>query len=334
MKAKAGSILILTIWVLSFLTIFAIGLGCNISSQIRFASYFKNRLMIYYLSRAGVERAMVELFLDETDMYDTLGEDLSNNEEVFKEVAFDLGSFSVSYIYKDGDEKNDEILYGLLDEAGRININYAPVEILESLLETIGEVRRGEETDIANAIKDWRDVDIVPSPRGAENDYYMSLDVPYECKNGNFEVLEELLLVRGMAPEIFSRLKDIITVYGDGKININTASLSVFRALGLDDSFAERIVKFRQGKDKKTGTEDDKIFKTIEDIRDIGPLFTEESIALNRLISLNILTVRSDVFRINSFGILKTETQDLKRKIVCIAEREKEKAKILYWYEE
>ncbi len=335
MKAKDGSILILTIWVLSFLSIFAISLACNVASQVNFASYFKNRLTGYYLCRAGIERAIAELSLDETDAVDSLNEVFSNNKDVFKESRFDSGSFTVSYKIEDKDGKSNEVLYGLMDESGKININYAPVGILKVLLKTTGETREGEETDIANAIIDWRDEDVVPSPRGAESDYYESLDLPYECKNSPFQILEELLLVRGMTQEIFSRIKDVITIYGEGKVNINTATISTFRALGLNRDFAERIVKFRNGDDGKPGTEDDNIFKTIEDIRNIGPLFTEESIALNRLISFNILSVKSNVFRINSYSTLKSRGRKLKRKVVCIVERQKDKeAKILYWHEE
>lgn len=335
MKTKSGSILILTTWVLSLLTIFAIGLGCNISSQINFASYFRNRLMTHYLSVAGIERAIVELSLDETDAYDALDSGLTNNKEIFKDIQLDSGSFTVSYELEDKNGKKNEVLYGLMDESSKININHAPAEILGTLLEVIGETRKGEETDIANAIIDWRDEDIVPSLRGAEDDYYRSLDLPYDCKDAKFQIVEELLLVRGMTPEIFSRIKDLITVYGEGQININTASLPVFQALGLEENFAERIIEHRQGNDETTGTEDDNIFESVGDIRDVGPLFTEESIALNHLISLNILSVKSDVFRINSYGIIKNRGRELKRKTVCVVERkDEEDAEILYWREE
>ena len=190
MRAKSGSILVLTVWALSFLAIFAIGLGCNIASQVNFVSYFKNRIAMYYLSRAGIERGIVELFLDDTVTYDTLNDSLSNNEEVFKEHLLESGCFTVSHTLEYKDDKETKTLYGLSDECSKININYAQGEILESLLETLGDVREGELTDIADAIKDWRDEDIVPSPRGAEDEYYRSLEIPYECNDGKFEVLE------------------------------------------------------------------------------------------------------------------------------------------------
>jgi len=335
MKTKSGSILILTVWVLSFLTIFAIGMGSIVSSQLNLASYFKDRLTMYYLAKAGVERATVELITDRNKTYDTLNEDLTNNESFFKEIPLDTGYFSVSYYLKDK-TGIDEVFYGAEDEASKININYAPTEALKSLLKIIGEVDDGTASDIANAILDWRDEDIVVSPFGAEDEYYKSLELPYKCKNKKFQILEELLLVKGMTPELFSNIKDLITVYGEGKTNINTASFSIFLALGLSNDFAERMIKFRQGSDEKDGTIDDNIFKSVEDMRNIGSMFIEESIALNRLISYDICTVKSDIFRITSSGILKKDKgRELSRTITCVLRRKGEdRPQILYWHEE
>ena len=56
--------------------------------------------------------------------------------------------------------------------------------------------------DVADAIVDWLDMDSSPRPYGAEDDYYTALSPPYHCKNGPLDSLEELLLVRGVTPEL------------------------------------------------------------------------------------------------------------------------------------
>jgi general secretion pathway protein K len=62
----------------------------------------------------------------------------------------------------------------------------------------------GEARDIiVDSILDWRDADDFYRIHGAENDYYQSLKEPYRCKNGNFDSIEELLLVRGITPALF-----------------------------------------------------------------------------------------------------------------------------------
>ena len=90
----------------------------------------------------------------------------------------------------------DDLLpqFGFTDEAGKLNINTATLEMLLRL--------PGMTDDLAAAIMDWRDADSDVSNFGAENEYYLSLPQPYYCKNADFEAVEELLLVRGATPEV------------------------------------------------------------------------------------------------------------------------------------
>ena len=45
---------------------------------------------------------------------------------------------------------------------------------------------------------DWWDGDHdITGVNGAERDYYLSLDEPYECRDGDLPVIEELLLIKG-----------------------------------------------------------------------------------------------------------------------------------------
>lgn len=317
MNFKKGSVLILTLWILSFLAVFAVGLSRNVSAQLRLAAYFQNKMKMYYLACAGVERAIVELNADEDFDCDFLSEKWANREE-FEEMPLGDGYISLS----------------IEDEAGKININKVPLPILKSLLVNAGEVEPDEAVDIANAIVDWRDVDIIVSSGGAEDGYYEHLEAPYSCKNGEFQISEEVLLVKGMTALIYSKISGVITVYSGGKVNINTAKSCVLRALGLSNELAERIVKFRRGDDEIEGTEDDNVFKTPAQIRNIGPLFTEESVEINRLFSSDVLTVKSDIFKISSAGIFKKSNYDSRRGVACIVQRfVKEPAKILYWHE-
>ena len=341
MKAitETASILILTLWMLSFLTIFVIGLGYNISGQLRLASHLQDRLKMHYLAKGGIERATAKLDMDETPNYDSLNEECLNNEDFFREIPVGSGYVTVSYQLekeaRDNQETEEVTLYGLMDESSRININKAPLQILKNMLENVGEVETEEAVDIANAIVDWRDADVVVSTGGAEDNYYKKLKLSYPCKNGDFQILEELLLVKGMTPSTFSKITDMITIYGNGKVNINTASWRTLYALGLNSEFAKRIVQFRRGNDEIDGTKDDNVFKTVNEIRDIGHLFTKESEEINRLISLNALAVKSDVFRIKSTGFLKKGTRNLKGNIICVVQRSQgEKSQIVYWHED
>jgi hypothetical protein len=94
--------------------------------------------------------------------------------------------------------------YGLEDESTRLNLNTllvlekqqegAAVQLLMSL--------PGMTEDVAEAILDWIDPDDEPRTLGAEIDYYSGLNPPYRPKNGPLDTVEELLLVRGVTPEL------------------------------------------------------------------------------------------------------------------------------------
>lgn len=60
----------------------------------------------------------------------------------------------------------------------------------------------GMTEDVADAILDWMDADDEPREYGAERDYYASLSTPYAPRNGPLQTVEELLLVRGVTPQM------------------------------------------------------------------------------------------------------------------------------------
>ena len=120
---------------------------------------------------------------------------------------------------------------------------------------------------IVPAIIDWIDPDdevtVLPYVKGensgAESDYYRHLAKPYRCKNRPMEVLSELMLVKGMTREIFHGptdaeqagpamgMEQFLTVYGEGRVNINEASATVLQSLceRIDRPLAESIVQHR-----------------------------------------------------------------------------------------
>lgn len=337
MKSRAGSILILTLWVLSFLVISTIGLGRCIWAQLNFAAHLQDRLKMYYLALAGIEKAIVVLQADQTQDVDSLNEKWANSEELFKQTPLGDGYVTVSYQLEQQKKEGQKTttVYGLMDEGNKININKAPVKLLKNLLEYIAGVEEEEASDIANSIMDWRDADAITSAGGAEDDYYQGLDLPYPCKNSDFQVPEELLLIKGITPQIYAKVFDVIAVYGEGVANINTANLLTLRALGINDELAQQIMEFRRGQDAIEGTEDDNIFKTPAEIINIGPLSAEDAGLIGALISMNAFTVKSDIFRIYSSGILKKGNRTLQRNLVCVVQRSKNgPVKILYWHED
>lgn len=103
----------------------------------------------------------------------------------------------------ESDAGAEQVRFGLIDESGKLNLN-----AVHSLNLDDEEVRQmllaipGMTDEAADGVLDWVDEDDEPRPCGAESDFYASLSPPHITKNGPLETLDELLLVRGVTPEL------------------------------------------------------------------------------------------------------------------------------------
>ena len=336
-QKEEGSILIAVLWSLFFLAALALTINVLITSQLGLAAKLRDRMTLRYLAKAGVARAIIEIRADETEGYDAANDLWSTNDEAFKKVALtDAGYFSLEHPLPPDSAEGTETRYGLVDEERRLNINRAPASVLKQFFETVAQIPSQDAVDIADAIIDWRDEDDEPSENGngAEDVYYEGLVGAYSCKDAPFEVIEELTLVRGVTPEIFDKVKDVITVYGVGAVNINTVDTVVLEGLGLSADVARKFVSFRLGSDGKAGTEDDNVFEGAGSILgdfslEMG-LSPEEAKTIEDLINSGLIGVRSDYFRGYSVGRF-LDNENMSMRIVFVIDRDE---KIRYWREE
>lgn len=308
--------LIVSLWILAILTILAVNIGHRVCLALRLSRYHRDRLKAFYLTKAGINRAIVELEKDTND-YDALDEQWADNEDVFKRIILNESQYEFATVgYELVDDNKPKNVYGLIDEERKININTASEELLVALLERC-EINPAQ--DIVNNILIWRGN--IPD----DNKIYENLGYP--CKAHKFSNIEELTLVKGIAPESYQRLKGLITVYGDGFININTASsrvLSVFtrgiaKDLSIGENFADsittKIIDFRNGHGP---------FNTKSDIN-ITLTGDEETNIFNNL--MDKVIVQSDNFLIEVTG----NVGKIKSKVMSVYNRKDKK--ILYWHE-
>jgi general secretion pathway protein K len=153
-----------------------------------------------------------------------------------REVPFGPGQFS----------------YRLRDEEALLNVNTAQPGRLELLLDNLG-VQRRDRDQIVASIQDWRDANDEHRLSGAESDdYYLKLPVPYRARNANIESVTELLQIRGITSALYhgtergGGLADAVTVRSGGQININTATPTVLRALGLSEAEIITVLQTRR----------------------------------------------------------------------------------------
>jgi type II secretory pathway component PulK len=86
------------------------------------------------------------------------------------------------------------IAFGFIDEASKLNLNYASSNMLIML--------PGMTSDLAASILTWRSTNTSSTSGGAESDTYMRLNPPYLCKNAPFETVDELRLINNMTMDI------------------------------------------------------------------------------------------------------------------------------------
>ena len=323
---KKSFILIITLWVVILISIFMVILGYNIRRKIDVIKHLENNDKISYLFDFAFKKAILEIENKE-DSFALLTETskIYNEPEIF----FSKSSKVNRYL---GRFDNIEISYGIFDEERKININKASLSILKRLFKFIGldDITAQE---ISASIIDWRDQDsfLTIPLQSAESSYYRSLDTPYEAKDYYIEILEELLLIKGITPEIFEKIEKYITIYGNGSVNINTASKDILLILGLDEDLADKIVSFRAGKDGVLGTDDDNFFDSTDTIvtklKNFYKIKESSLINLNDLIDAGLLNTNSDYFDIIVISSLNNK---IFKRLKSVVDGE---GRILYWDE-
>jgi len=89
-------------------------------------------------------------------------------------------------------------------EGKRINLNSAADDaIRKQIRQGMGEAFREEADQVTDALLDWRDPDDLVRSAGAEADFYRQEGLSYKPADGPFKSLTEMLLVRGVSPELF-----------------------------------------------------------------------------------------------------------------------------------
>jgi general secretion pathway protein K len=145
----------------------------------------------------------------------------------------------------------------IYDHAGKINLRNLTEDQVQLLVEKMMEdayddIDDDVIADLLAAWGDWLDEDDGIRNLGAEDDYYLALDPPYLPRQGPFESVEELLLVRGF-DEWFGdvNLNAAFTLYSESDlVNLNTATREALALLpGLDSDAIDAIVAYRQEQD-------------------------------------------------------------------------------------
>ena len=90
-----------------------------------------------------------------------------------------------------------------------------------------------DRTELIANLVDWTDADDIRLFEGGyEESLYERLENPYRPKNAPFDTREEIRLVDGWhLDSVWERFGRYLTIYGEGKVNVNTAPRPVLRGI-------------------------------------------------------------------------------------------------------
>jgi len=234
---EKGIALLLVLWIIVLLSVVCTEFSWTMRTETAITRNYKEGVQAYYAAEAGINRAIIELMRtinNSTRLTKTTDEDSDEPEQDYWEPG--LGSYQFNF-----EESLCEV--EVEDEGNRLGINTFLKKakknpaLLKDMLNRKTELE-GEKLDIvADSLIDWWDKDHnMTGLNGAEDDYYNSLEAPYDCRDGVIPVVEELLLIRGISEEIY---------YGragnpEQKIMLSSEELEkIINGKPLEDDFVE-----------------------------------------------------------------------------------------------
>ncbi len=346
-RGREGSALIMALFVIVVLSMLVGSFGFEAHLEARYARYARDRIHATHLAESGMVLAGMLMDRQAGSRASSVPDDADRWYDAVERLK--LGQSILGLVEPLG---NGFMIVDIVPEPGRLNVNRLTPDDWETLLGNIG-VPEEYWDDIIDPIMDWLDEDDIANPKGAETeDYYSLLDPPYQAKNGPFDTVRELLLVKGFSEPIltggrfdpatvegltgsgvstrFSRfsytneiiiagIEQMLTTYGDGRINIQSAPYDVLRTLpDVDDILARAIMEERDAMEN----DEPNPFASVED------LFARID-GLNPAIADRI-TVRSQYYRITVTG----RAGVVERQIWAIAYHDGRQLRYLRWCEE
>ena len=295
LASENGVALLMVLWALTILSVIVFSFTLMARTEAYSSASFRGVVANRLLAEAGVERGIMEILYRNANKGQT-----TTVLEGGEMVNIDGTPYT-------GKMEKGQYTFRIMDESGKIPLNALTDShgvMLKNLLTNMGYQQEDAET-VVDSILDWRDEDELHRLHGAESEYYMSLPNPYKAKNGPFDTVEELLLVKGVTP---------VMLYGDGKkkgiinfltvssnantINVNAAPKEVLMAVpGMDPTKVDSLMIQRKATATTTTTAAQQVQGT-QGIQDLAALLGEKNPQAAAFLSTN----ESNVFSIEATG--------------------------------
>ncbi|MBK8208936.1 MAG: general secretion pathway protein GspK [Rhodospirillales bacterium] len=203
-RRERGFALLMVLWTLMLLAFIATVFGDNARTEVLLARNLVSNARAEALADGGVFRAAAGLTRAPRD-----GGFRGDGQIYVWRPALDDNAGGEAI---DG----EEVRFTIRDEGGKIDLNQASAGLLRELFVAIG-LEPKPSAALADAIVDFRDEDQEKQAAGAETREYKAAELPWGPKNKPFVLVEELIYVLGMSPEIYRRVAPLVTVRGQGE---------------------------------------------------------------------------------------------------------------------
>lgn len=227
-KSQKGLALILTLMILTILTAMVIEFSYGVYTTTASLNNWRDSQRLSPVSKSGVSLAVKTISdIPQSEIY-----------RFPPKIAIPVSGILTDF--------HGDMVVNVEDENSRFNLN-SIVNENQDVKEAYNIFRRllknlGLKEDLADYVADWIDRDKEPRARDSEEN----------TKNSFMESTDELLLIKGIDQETYSKLLPYVTVYAADRanpqlININTASQPVIMSLadGITKDMAERIILSR-----------------------------------------------------------------------------------------
>ncbi len=239
-----GSALLAVLWLSAALSAIAFTVSTSIRAETERTSTAVDGIRAYYIAAGSIDRGLLWILW---------GSKYRNPDGT---PRYFQAPMPVMHFEFPGGAADVEVI----PESSKINLNRATPPQLMALMASLAVPADRAET-IVQGIIDWRS----PSPGGAFtsfDQYYLSIGPTFRSRHASFEEIEELLLIRGMTPELFygrydqgpdgrllprPGLRDCLSIYSTpGVYDINTVEPGVMLALGVPPDAIAQIVAMRR----------------------------------------------------------------------------------------
>lgn len=243
-SCRRGSALLAVLWLSAALSAIAFTVANTVRAETERTSTEVDSLRAYYLASGAIDRAI---------LYIQWGPAYRNPDGTAK--YFQSPTRALNFSFPSGTATTEIIL-----ETSKLNVNSVLRPELLTLLLALGASPDQAET-VTQGIFDWRS----PTPGGSFtqfDQYYLSLAPSFRSRHASFQEIEELLLIRGVTPDLFygsytkndqgrliprAGLRDCLSVYGSTtQLNANGVEPAVMQAIGIPPEVANAIVNLRQ----------------------------------------------------------------------------------------